>query len=98
MIHQIPESEIPNQLLSASREIKRLNEIIVDLISEKLKGEMVKGRVWSGFIGECKGDKRTPCYIIPEPDEEGIFLCDILKKYAKQEVVITIDHIADKLE
>jgi len=34
MIHQIPESEMPNQLLSASREIKRLNLIIADLISE----------------------------------------------------------------
>ena len=55
---------------------------------------VIKGKIWSGYIGECKKDKRGPCFLIQEePDDEwddAIFLCDILRKFARQKVVITI--------
>jgi len=52
--------------------------------------KIVKGKVWSGYIGECKQDKRCPCYIIRKPQGDGVFLCDILKKFARKEVIILI--------
>jgi tetrahydromethanopterin S-methyltransferase subunit G len=64
--------------------------------------EVFEGLLWAGYIGECKKDKRTPCYVLEETEltetkkriddmEDGIFVCDVLKKYAGKQVKITIE-------
>lgn len=52
------------------------------------KSAEVKGKVWTGFIGECKD--RCPCYIIPKAGEDGVFICDVLRKFFRKKVTITI--------
>ncbi len=65
-----------------------------------MKSITIKGKVWSGYIGECKHDKRNPFFAIQEePDDEwddAIFICDILKKFAGKDVVITIKLLGDE--
>ncbi len=53
-----------------------------------MKAKKIKGVIYGGFKGEC--GKRNPWYIIPKPGEDGIFICDILKKYVRKKVEITI--------
>lgn len=55
----------------------------------------IKGKVWCGFKNECKD--KTPCYIIPKPFEDGVFLCDILKKYAGKIVSVVIHGVPNNL-
>ncbi len=47
----------------------------------------VTGVVWMGYIGEYK---KPPIYIIPEPEADGIFIDDILRKFLRKKVHITI--------
>ncbi len=54
----------------------------------------IKGKVWTGFIGEC--NKRCPCYLLldyPNPELDAIFICDVLRKFVRKEVRITIEPI-----
>lgn len=64
--------------------------------------EVCEGLLWTGYIGECKKDKRIPCYVLEDTElgenkkviddiADGIFLCDILKKYAGRQIKITIN-------
>lgn len=64
----------------------------------------ISGLLWTGYIGECEKDKRTPCYILENTKlnetkktidnmGDGIFLCDILKKYAGRQVEIIVKEI-----
>ena len=61
-----------------------------------------EGLLWCGYIGECKKDKRTPCYVLEDTElsktkktlddtADGIFLCDILKSYAGKQVKIIVE-------
>ncbi len=71
-----------------------------------MKKEVIEGRVWSGYIGECKNDMRCPLFIIQNPDdfeeeeENAIFVCAVLKKFAKKKIRITIQEMqgAEKMK
>ena len=53
---------------------------------------VLEGLVWFGFEGELK---RPPCYIIPRPASDGIFVSDVLRKFAAKRVKITIETISE---
>jgi len=55
-----------------------------------MKKKRIQGKIWSGFISECKD--RCPCYLL-RPYNEAVFICDVLKKFAKKRVRITIEEI-----
>jgi hypothetical protein len=62
------------------------------VIKNKIK-KTIKGIVWSGFIGEYK---KPPIYIIQKPYDQtadGIFIDDILRRFLKKKVEITIKKI-----
>lgn len=62
--------------------------------------KVIEGLLWAGYKGECKG--KVPCYILKNTTtanskantfddcEDGIYLCDILKKFAAKQIIITI--------
>jgi len=52
--------------------------------------KIIKGKVWSGFIGEYK---KSPIYIIPKPSDDGIFIDDFLRPFIKKNVKITIEEL-----
>ena len=54
---------------------------------KKQKKSLV-GIAYTGFIGEC--NKRCPIYSITAPGEDGIVICDVLRKYFNKKVRITI--------
>ncbi len=56
----------------------------------KKRKKIVTGKVWSGFIGEYK---HPPVYIIPAPNKDGIFVSDILKKFLRKEVRMTLEEL-----
>jgi len=60
-----------------------------------MKKEVIKGQVWTGWGNECKSKQwNTPSmYIVPKPQEDGIFICNILKKFAGRNVKLTIEEI-----
>lgn len=57
------------------------------------KSKSLVGKAWPGFAGECR--KRSPCYIIPGYDEDGIFICDVIRKlkFLGKKVRITIEEV-----
>jgi len=61
----------------------------------KGKKESLIGIVWTGWGNECKSKQwNTPSlYIVPKPKEDGIFLCNILKKFLGKRVCITIEEL-----
>ena len=59
-------------------------------MKDKKKRKSLEGKVWSGFIGECKD--KCPCYLL-RPKMEAIFICDILRKFARKKVRITIQEL-----
>ncbi len=50
----------------------------------------ITGKVWTGFVGECKIDKRVPCYIIKRHGGNGYFPCGFLKKFVNKKVIIEV--------
>ena len=50
----------------------------------------IKGKLWPGWCGECKNDKRTPCYVIRHKGGDGHFPCDFLRKFLYKNEEITI--------
>ena len=64
--------------------------------------KVITGQVWTGYIGECKKDERSPLFVIQNPDdfeedeENAVFICDILKKYFGKKVSITIEVLNEK--
>jgi len=57
-----------------------------------MKTKRIQGKVWSGFIGECKGEGICPMYLL-RPKGEAVFLCRVLKKFFGKRVQITIRKI-----
>jgi len=57
---------------------------------KKGRKKIIRGLVWSGFIGEYK---KPPIYIIPKPGDDGIFIDDVLRKFVTKKVRITIEEI-----
>lgn len=61
------------------------------------QNKKVTGIIWNGFVEECKC--RMPFYIINEKEfinkefGDGVFLCDILKKFVNKNVSIEIKEI-----
>ena len=55
-----------------------------------MKKKVIQGKVWTGFTGEC-GD-RCPCYLL-RPKVEAVFMCNILKKFVRKRVQITIKEL-----
>ena len=53
----------------------------------------LRGKVWTGYCGECKHDKRTPCYIIKRKGGNGYFLCDLLRPFRYKKVEVTVKEI-----
>jgi len=53
----------------------------------------ISGRAWTGFIGECKTLDICPYYLIHDKDDNGIFICELLKKFMGKDVKITIEEI-----
>jgi len=56
----------------------------------KKKRIRIQGKVWSGFVGECKD--KCPCYLL-RPEMEAVFPCDIMKKFARKRVQITYQEL-----
>lgn len=54
------------------------------------KKKSLVGKVWGGFAGEYK---KPPIYIIPKPGGNGIFIDDVMKKFLKKKVRITIEEV-----
>ncbi len=54
------------------------------------KKTILIGKVWSGYKGEYK---RPPVYIIHTPGIDGdtIFIDDLLRKFMKEDIKITIE-------
>lgn len=59
-------------------------------MAEKKRKKIVEGIVWAGFTGEYK---KSPIYIIPKPDDDGIFVDDILKGFVRRKVRLTIEEV-----
>jgi hypothetical protein len=62
------------------------------VFKNKIK-KIIKRIIWSGFIGEYK---KPPIYIIQKPYDQaadGIFINDILRRFLKKKVEITIKEI-----
>ena len=58
-----------------------------------MKETVIKGRVWSGFVGEYK---KPPIHIILSPGitAKMVFIDDILKKFITKDVEITVKVIS----
>lgn len=56
----------------------------------KMKKTILTGKVWGGYIGEYK---HPPIYIIMSPGMEGdtVFIDDILRKFMRKDIKITIE-------
>lgn len=57
-----------------------------------MSNKIIKGRVWSGFVGEYK---KPPIYIITKLDIDGseVFIDDVLRKFVGKDIEITIREI-----
>ena len=64
------------------------------VVSKQPEGEIIKGRVWSGHVHDCK--EMHPYYLIPEGGGDGIFFCDVLKKFVEKHVHISIREMEEK--
>ena len=59
-----------------------------------MKKWVYEGKVWTGWKGECQCKPwNTPSMYIYKPMEDGLFICNILKKFFGKKVRITIEPI-----
>ena len=63
---------------------------------DKLQKETVEGILWGGFKGEH--NLEHPYYVLPPKQdaltEDAVFVADILRKFARKRVRITVEEIA----
>ena len=54
--------------------------------------KVLSGKVWSGYIGEYK---KPPIYVIVSPGIGGetVFIDDVLRKFMRRKVKITIEEV-----